>query len=171
MKKALCIFVAGMLLLLCSCTGDTAGDTSVATSTTTTSDPTSATTTSATASVTEGSTAPTHAADGMTLIRLSENGPPVCKTTSDREAVRRVRELIDNTLKEPFVGSMPGGWRFKVDFSDGSIFTVSHGLLGSNTGNYTITAEAADALYDALMAIYNATDAEESRYTANRYDS
>lgn len=167
MRKALCIFAAGMLLLLCSCTGGTADD--VSHSATTAFAPTSTTTTSVPASVTEGSTAPTRA-DGMTLIRLSESGPPVCKTTSDREAVRRVRELIDNVEKEPFVGSKPAGWRFKVDFSDGSIVTVSHGLLGSNTGNYTITAEAADALYDALMAIYNATDAAEARYTANRYN-
>ncbi len=170
MKKVLCIFVAGMLLLLCSCAGTPTDDTSIPSPATTTTTTPVTTTTTTTTTTTEGSATATRAADEMTLIRLSENGPPVCKTTSDREAVRRVRELIADVEKEPFVGSMPGGWRFKVDFSDGSIVTVSYGLLGSNTGDYTVTAADADALYEALTAIYNATDAAEERYTANRYD-
>ncbi len=161
MKKALCVIVVCMLLLLCSCAGTPTDDTSIPSPATTT--------TTTTTTTTEGSATATRAADEMTLIRLSPDGGPVCKTTSDREALERVRQLIADVEKEPFDGVMPAGWRFKVDFSDGTIVTVSHGLLGSSTGDYTITAADADALYDALMAMYNATDATEERYTANRY--
>ncbi len=166
MKKVLCVIVVCMMLLLCSCAGDTVDDTSApspVTTTTTTSVTTTTTTT------TEGSATATRAADEMTLIRLSPNGGPVCKVTSDREALERVRQLIADVEKEPFDGVMPGGWRFKVDFSDGAIFTVGFDLLGSNTGNSIITAADADALYEALVTIYDATDAAEERYTAYRY--
>ncbi len=166
MKQVLCVFVAGMLLLLCSCAGTPTDDTSIPSpATTTTTTPVTTTTTTTT---TEGSATATRATDEMTLIRLSPDGGPVCKTTSDREAVRRVRQLIADVEKEPFDGVMPGGWRFKVDFSDGTYFTVGFDLLGSNT-DYTITAADADALYDALVTIYDATDAAEERYTAYRY--
>lgn len=168
MKQVLCVIVVCMLLLLCSCAGDTATTSVPATTTTTTTTTPVTTTTTTTTTTTEGSATATRAADEMTLIRLSSDGGPVCKTTSDREAVRRVRQLIADVEKEPFDGVMPGGWRFKVDFSDGTYFTVGFDLLGSNT-DYTITAADADALYDALMAMYNATDATEERYTANRY--
>ena len=163
MKKALCVIVVCMLLLLCSCAGDTADDTSA---------PSPATTTTTTATITtttEGSATATRAADEMALIRLSPNGGPVCKVTSDREALERVRQLIADVEKEPFDGVMPGGWRFKVDFSDGAIFTVGYDLLCSRTGDYIITAADADALYEALVTIYDATDAAEERYTANQY--
>ena len=163
MKKALCVIVVCMLLLLCSCAGDTADDTSA---------PSPATTTTTTATITtttEGSATATRAADEMALIRLSPNGGPVCKVTSDREALERVRQLIADVEKEPFDGVMPGGWRFRVCFSGGPHFTVGYDLLCSRTGDYIITAADADALYEALVTIYDATDAAEERYTANQY--
>ena len=165
MKKVLCVIVVCMLLLLCSCAGDTVDDTSVPSPATTTASVTTTTTTT----TTEGSATATCAADEMALIRLSPNGGPVCKVTSDREALERVWKLFADIPKEPFVGEKPGGWRFRVCFSGGPHFTVGYELLCSRSGDYIITAADADALYEALVTIYDATDAAEERYTAYRY--
>lgn len=104
---------------------------------------------------------------GMTIVRT--NSPPVCKTTNDPEMASEVRELLNSVEKEVYTGEAKGGWNLKIDFADGTWYTLGGDMLNTDKASYSIKSQSAKSLYDELMAIYNAIDGEETKYTANMY--
>lgn len=100
--------------------------------------------------------------DSVTIVRTAS--PPVCKTTSDPETVREVQERINGLEKETVAEVAAGGWLLKMDFSEGSWYTLSGDTLCSDKANYRIDRESANALYTDLLAIYAAMGEKETVY-------
>ena len=158
MKKLMaCLLAAALLAALCSCTEGVGQAGS--------GEERSAPSSSASADASEPEKV--EEPEGMTLIHT--NSPPVCKTTTNAETIRKVKELLDTAEKEEYVGPPSGGWSFKIDFSDGTMCSVLGNLLRTSGGDYTLHYENPLYLHEQLMDIYNSMEEEESAYTENLY--
>lgn len=105
----------------------------------------------------------------MTLVRT--NSPPVCKTTYDKAAIQSVKERIRATPRTEYSGPPVAGWRLKIDFEDGSRFSLARSHMTIDHIVYTIEEADYTALYTTLMDVYDSIDAEEIEYGQKVKDS
>lgn len=156
-KLTACLLAAALLAALCSCTKGVGQAGS--------GDERSAPSSSASADASEPEKV--EEPEGMTLIRT--NSPPVCKTTTDAETIRRVKELLDAAKKEVYTGEPKAGWSFKIDFSDGTSYAVAGDMLYAAPDDYTLSGAEAEALLGQLTALYDGLSEKETVYTKNPY--
>lgn len=101
--------------------------------------------------------------DYVTVVRL--NSPPVCKTTTDKTIIQKVKALISSLPKTEYNGPPFGGWLLKIDFGDGARFTLARSVITIDGKAYSIKDTDYTWFHDAVMDIYADVDAKEIRYT------